>query len=534
MRFSILVPAAVSASLIAAPLAIGSTPAAASALPEYGVTWTVDSAANSLSEYAPNASGAATAIAVVTGVDTGLNDPTGVALGPGGAVYVSNAGNDSITEYSRDASNDAIPVATISGANTGLDKPQGISVADGQVWVADPPSNVVEAFSTGSSGNELPAQTIAGPKTQLDHPSAVSDSVDDGGIVVANTPPGGPATITGYFKGKPGNISPDVVATGTTKHPIKAPSALYSGADGTTWIVDSKTNTVSENFLFPGIGSGLFTLRRIAGAATGLNAPSGVAVDARDDVIVTNAGDQSVRVFGANAKGDVAPIRTITGVGAASGAPNGDAVFGTAPGAPTNVQVRLSKTAAHLTWKAPAQTGGGLMGYVVLVESVEKTDGGFTVSSGGSIPGEPTGIGETTKTHYTQKHLKRGRTYLFQVLAINAFGEGEARPVLKTLVAPPSRPRHVSATSGHHSIAVHWSKPANDGGQSITSYNVEYAKCSFAAKGCSFTSRSVAGSHTFATIHGLKPGTTYHVRVVANNKTKLGVPSRVVEATPLA
>ena len=55
-------------------------------------------------------------------------------------------------------------------------------------------------------------------------------------------------------------------------------------------------------------------LRSITGSKTGLNWPMGVEVDeTRDEILVANYGDNSVRVYRATADGDAEPVRIIKG-----------------------------------------------------------------------------------------------------------------------------------------------------------------------------------------------------------------------------
>ena len=61
------------------------------------------------------------------GASTGLNGPTGIALDAAGNLYVANTLGNSITVYAPGASGDAAPVATISGGHTGLNGPIGIT-----------------------------------------------------------------------------------------------------------------------------------------------------------------------------------------------------------------------------------------------------------------------------------------------------------------------------------------------------------------------------------------------------------------------
>jgi hypothetical protein len=539
---TVAVASAVCALPLAAPFATGAPSASAT----YGVTWTVQPGANALSEYAPKASGSDAPIATIQGAATGLSAPSAITIGKSGNLFVANAGNSSITEYAADATGNAAPIATISGPHTGLAAPSSVMFSDGMIWVTDPSTNLVEAFSAGSSGDLLPAETVIGKKTHLDHPVAVVASQLAPGveelsstIAVLNTPPSGKPSVTSYFTGKRGNITPTSEFSGTKKHPLVSPTALLAVGFGSIWIADSGTDALTLYFAFPGLPFARVA-GSIAGRHTGLDAPSALSTDAFGHLVVANSGDQTVRVFGAGARGNAAPLRTLTGVGTHAGSPAGVAVFGAPPGPPTNLKVKIHRATAKLSWRAPTVTGGGIAGYEVIAINMG-TDGGggggsIVVSIGGSSFGDLGDVGITTRhTKFTKRHLKPGHQYLFAVAAVNAFGSRLSRPVLRAFVIPPSAPRKVRATTGPHSIAVNWKPPKLDGGQGLRRYDVEHATCVPGAKGCRFHTRHVAangGYHpfpanpTYARITGLKPGTRYYVRVVAENRTKVGKPSK--------
>src|SRR3989442_6506492 len=81
---------------------------------------------SSVTAYAAGATGNATPTVTIAGSNTGLNQPSGVALDAAGRVYVANF-IDSVTIYATGANGEAVPTATITGSNTGLSQPEGIA-----------------------------------------------------------------------------------------------------------------------------------------------------------------------------------------------------------------------------------------------------------------------------------------------------------------------------------------------------------------------------------------------------------------------
>ena len=550
MKTSLLLSTALATSLLAAPVLAGLPSAAAAAGPAFGATWVVDTAADSVSAYAAGAHGAATPVATITG----LFEPTGVAVSSNGTVYVANSGNNSITEYAPGATGAATPTATISGTATGLDAPSSITLAGGDLWVTDPVANVVEAFTAGSSGNELPAESISGPKTKLDHPTAVA--VDDSlggfgqdlgvpGVLVINTPTAGAASVTGYLSGKYGDRAPVTTNTGSTLHPMTSPSAIYSTGFGAFWLADSATNTVSQYFNLPGgvplppgtPASGVFT--SIKGSNTGLSQPSSVAVDALDNLVVGNAGSHTLSVFGPSASGNAKPLRVTTSVGNDTGTPAGLSIYSSAPGRPTDVKAVLHRSkkvtgsSLSVTWKPPADTGGGVIGYDVETDSIVRSAHGSSGGSSDQVGAVVGDVGVSTRgTSLTIRHLRLGRTYSVSVVAVNAVGDsGAANSAKISLTIPPSAPQAVTATASGRKITVRWKAPKAGGGNPLTSYVAEYATCVPGSTGCAAHSRVVGGGQLRVAIGGLAAKTTYDVRVAARSKDGLGPLSDVVKVT---
>ena len=77
--------------------------------------------------YASDARGDAAPLSALSGADTGLSYPEGIALDDRGELFVANY-NDTVTVYAAGAKDDAAPVRTLAGTRTGLSYPVGIAV----------------------------------------------------------------------------------------------------------------------------------------------------------------------------------------------------------------------------------------------------------------------------------------------------------------------------------------------------------------------------------------------------------------------
>jgi hypothetical protein len=134
-----------------------------------------DAASNTVAVYdnASTLTGAATATRSITGAQTLLAQPSGMAIDSSGNLIVTNPGNGTITIYSNAAgtTGNVAPTATIGGAATTLSSPVQIihSTTPDEVYVADSGSNEVAVFSAiaSLSGNASPARSIAGTATTL-------------------------------------------------------------------------------------------------------------------------------------------------------------------------------------------------------------------------------------------------------------------------------------------------------------------------------------------------------------------------------
>jgi DNA-binding beta-propeller fold protein YncE len=57
-----------------------------------------------------------------------LNAPRGIVIDSNGFVYVANAKTPSVTVYANAATGNVVPIRTISGSNTGLNQPYGVAL----------------------------------------------------------------------------------------------------------------------------------------------------------------------------------------------------------------------------------------------------------------------------------------------------------------------------------------------------------------------------------------------------------------------
>ena len=139
---------------------------------------------NAIGIYSSGASGRSR-LGTISGAQTGLDYPEGVVLDSQGDVYVANTVADTITEYAPGASGNVAPIATISGSHTGLVAPRFLALdSSDDLYVVNGTGNSVIEYAPGANGNSGPINTISGSATMIDDPIGIA--FDLGLLYVSN------------------------------------------------------------------------------------------------------------------------------------------------------------------------------------------------------------------------------------------------------------------------------------------------------------------------------------------------------------
>src|SRR5439155_966668 len=221
-----------------------------------------------------------------------------------------------VVVYAAGASGDVAPIRTIAGANTVLSNATGIARdAAGNLYVTNPPltppsGGSVTVYAPGAVGNAAPIRTIAGEGTGLDHPVGVALDTA-GNVYVPNT-----YTVTGYPPGASGNVAP--IRTIESSSQVAGIALDDAGHLYVTNAGGYLANAGSVKVYAAGASGNAIPIRTIAGCHTAIGypwGPRGVALDAAGNLYVAaHIPAFGITVYAATATGNVAPIRTISGV----------------------------------------------------------------------------------------------------------------------------------------------------------------------------------------------------------------------------
>lgn len=188
---------------------------------------------------------------------------------------------------------------------------------------------------------------------------------------------------------------------------------------------------------------------------------------------------------------------------------------GVVPGAPSGVSAAASNAQAEVSWDAPSDNGGTpLTDYQVRYSS----NGGTSWSDGVAV-----GANFADRV-YTVTGLTNGLDYLFEVAAVNNRGVGAwsapSDPVTPATI--PGAPTGVAgaSTGTSQQVQITWTAPADNGGNSVKDYVVQYALDDEEPSWQTFTHD--ASTTASATISGLTNDVPYLFRVAAVNDAGQG------------
>jgi DNA-binding beta-propeller fold protein YncE len=146
-----------------------------------GLLYVANSASNSILVFDRGAFGNTPPARRIAGSLTQLAEPTGLGFDPFGRLYVANAspnpatGFPAVTAYRPGAQDNEPPERRISGPNTGLSVPRGVALDPvGTLYVANSGADSVTVYTPGATEDSRPVRVVVGPRTGLRLPWAVA------------------------------------------------------------------------------------------------------------------------------------------------------------------------------------------------------------------------------------------------------------------------------------------------------------------------------------------------------------------------
>jgi hypothetical protein len=233
----------------------------------------------------------------------GLEPTELLALDAAGDLFVANLAGNSITEYAPNASGNAVPIAVLSGGVTQLSSPSAIALdATGRVYVANFASSgsYITVYHANPNGGVAPSQTIfdsvgfyqiAGLAV---HGTTIYASVID---LAFNT------EINEYPTTSNGIVSPSAQISG-----VGNPNGIAVEPNGKIVVADGSTIKVYA----ANANGGSPPLQTIAGSATHLNGPIGVALGS-GEIFIADQSTPAITAYKITWTGDKAHLTDLTG-----------------------------------------------------------------------------------------------------------------------------------------------------------------------------------------------------------------------------
>jgi sugar lactone lactonase YvrE len=278
----------------------------------------------------------------ISGPQTGIKEITGISVDSVGDIFVTDSETNSVSAFQSGDKGDVEPLATIA-TPTNIFEPTGVALdSSGTIYVANgnrdrAVSNRVTIYAPGSNAATAPIGSIEGDKAGISGPFAVA--VDKAGnLYVANQVDGYDfdGSIRVYSAGSVGDVAPIAKIAGTStgdKTGLHSPIGLAVNAANKLYVLNEfgDSGRGGSITIYPaGANGNVAPEARIADGAskrTQLNSPAGLALDSAGNIYVTNdGGSNSITVYAAGSKGDVAPKAVISGSDTGLNTPRGIAI----------------------------------------------------------------------------------------------------------------------------------------------------------------------------------------------------------------
>ncbi len=300
---------------------------------------------------------------VISGDDTGLSTPADVKVNAAGDIFAANYGTDTITEYAPGASGNASPICTLGGLDTDLNEIDDMSLeANGTLVIGDiqdpnGEGGAVLVFPPGSCGDVAPSEYIVGASTGFHTVDGVG--TDAQGTIFADSSTSSAVEV--FKAGATGNVAPEYTITGADTG-LGYPDDVVVGFDGKLYVTSGFGGPIDSVTVYAaGAKGNAKPVADITGSNTDFGNVDDLAVDTAGDIFTTDASaavGPAVLGWKSGATGDVAPNVVISGSRTTFYEPEG--VFVAGP--PSSVTMRTAAAATGIKLGASTSDTATLSG----------------------------------------------------------------------------------------------------------------------------------------------------------------------------